>query len=305
MTDAITRHVSELVRRAMEAANSAGPLPYFDYIPTHGGKPSHRPKRIPSPRYTEQGQEVSRSDRSGQPYSEQLGRCAAAGPSGERPGSRSRSILPSLREPAQPRPRDEECSTKVMATIAGGYTEGITRSAWKAQLRSAQQEVNPMRMIRLPVHFGDKLKSKSLEVDFLVVDVPTAYNVNLGRPTLHKVKAVIVPYLLQLQFEADDNSVSEMCGDQRTARECYLVSIWPRLERTRKHRPDGLPQAEKRARTGPATVVSEALVIHTLTLSEPPRSRPKAMGEVEQVSLEEERPKRTVQLGQDITALDR
>ncbi|KAJ8425281.1 hypothetical protein Cgig2_027583 [Carnegiea gigantea] len=40
-------------------------------------------------------------------------------------------------------------------------------------------------MIHLPVHFGDKTKSKSLEVDFLVVDMPMAYNVILGRPTLH------------------------------------------------------------------------------------------------------------------------
>ncbi|KAJ8424650.1 hypothetical protein Cgig2_016919 [Carnegiea gigantea] len=42
------------------------------------------------------------------------------------------------------------------------------------------------RMIRLPVHFGDKTKSKSLEVDVLVVDVPTTYNVILWLPTLHK-----------------------------------------------------------------------------------------------------------------------
>ncbi|KAJ8432897.1 hypothetical protein Cgig2_014484 [Carnegiea gigantea] len=41
-------------------------------------------------------------------------------------------------------------------------------------------------MIRLPVHFSDKLKSKDLEANFLVVDMPTAYNVILGRPTLHR-----------------------------------------------------------------------------------------------------------------------
>ncbi|KAJ8423699.1 hypothetical protein Cgig2_003383 [Carnegiea gigantea] len=50
------------------------------------------------------------------------------------------------------------------------------------------QEVNPTRMIRLPICFGDKLKSKNLEVDLLVVDAPTAYNMVLGRPTLHKKK---------------------------------------------------------------------------------------------------------------------
>ncbi|KAJ8419440.1 LOW QUALITY PROTEIN: hypothetical protein Cgig2_027360 [Carnegiea gigantea] len=68
-------------------------------------------------------------------------------------------------EPAQPQ-QDKECSTEV---VAGGYAEGITQSTWKAQLRNTQQ-----------------IKSKNLKVDFLVVDVPTAYNIILGRPTLHK-----------------------------------------------------------------------------------------------------------------------
>ncbi|KAJ8423403.1 hypothetical protein Cgig2_030570 [Carnegiea gigantea] len=150
-------------------------------------------------------------------------------------------LLRQEQEPILPPPRDEECSTEAVATIAGGYAEGITRSAWKAQLRSAQtlhdsllphndplvikmkiasaivrrilidtgrsvdiitwdclkklvhperdiiplvnpilgfggQEVNPTGMIRLPVRFGDKTKSRGFEVDFLVVNVPTAYN---------------------------------------------------------------------------------------------------------------------------------
>ncbi|KAJ8451346.1 hypothetical protein Cgig2_014118 [Carnegiea gigantea] len=175
-------------------------------------------------------------------------------------------------EPAQPLSRDEECSTEVVSIIAGGYAERMTRSAWKPQLRSAQQvltteqgprtmvptmvfggkeaprfayphndplvvemkiasvivrrilidtgssidiitwdslkklthpgrdivplvhpilvfggqEVNPTGMICLPMRFSDKLKSKNLEVEFLIVDVPTANNVILGRPTLHK-----------------------------------------------------------------------------------------------------------------------
>ncbi|KAJ8425914.1 LOW QUALITY PROTEIN: hypothetical protein Cgig2_033855 [Carnegiea gigantea] len=50
-------------------------------------------------------------------------------------------------------------------------------------------EVNLTGMFCLPIRFGDKLKAKNLEVDFLVVNMPTAYNVILGRPTLHKAKA--------------------------------------------------------------------------------------------------------------------
>ncbi|KAJ8430134.1 LOW QUALITY PROTEIN: hypothetical protein Cgig2_011078 [Carnegiea gigantea] len=50
------------------------------------------------------------------------------------------------------------------------------------------QKVNPTGVIYLSLFFGDKVRAKNLEVDFLVMDVPTAYNVILGRPTLHKVK---------------------------------------------------------------------------------------------------------------------
>ncbi|KAJ8429458.1 hypothetical protein Cgig2_015310 [Carnegiea gigantea] len=51
-----------------------------------------------------------------------------------------------------------------------------------------EQEVNPAGMIHLPIRFGDKLNARNLEVDFLVVDVPTACDVILGRPTLHRVQ---------------------------------------------------------------------------------------------------------------------
>ncbi|KAJ8447192.1 hypothetical protein Cgig2_030423 [Carnegiea gigantea] len=42
------------------------------------------------------------------------------------------------------------------------------------------QEINPSRVICLPLRFGDKSKTRNLELDFLVVDVRTAYNVILG-----------------------------------------------------------------------------------------------------------------------------
>jgi len=52
-----------------------------------------------------------------------------------------------------------------------------------------------------------------------VVDVATAYNVILGRLTLHRVKVVIASCLFQLQFEAGDGSFGELQGDQRMAKE--------------------------------------------------------------------------------------
>ncbi|KAJ8431188.1 hypothetical protein Cgig2_010220 [Carnegiea gigantea] len=70
------------------------------------------------------------------------------------------------------------------------------------------QEVNPIGMIRLLVRFGDKLKSKNLEVDFLVVDVPTAYNVILGHPTLHKTPRSLQPWPLRAPPLAGAASIS-------------------------------------------------------------------------------------------------
>ncbi|KAJ8433465.1 hypothetical protein Cgig2_014506 [Carnegiea gigantea] len=265
MADAITRQVSEQVKRAMEVAGLAKPV--------HEGEPSHRSEGMPSLRPMERSREVAWSDRSDRlPTGWQVGRAAVepigrsargttavsvtasthyathsrqsawlkeqeqtSRPRGEN-SSRSqnarkycefhkqsghtttecRELKKALHElvdkgqidrflkrgprflrqeqtPAPPPLRYEECSTEAVAIIAGGYVKEITRSAWKAQPRSAQKlltEVNLTGMIRLPVRFDDKNKFESLEVDFLLVDVPTAYNVIIKRPTLHRVNAV-------------------------------------------------------------------------------------------------------------------
>jgi len=65
-------------------------------------------------------------------------------------------------------------------------------------------------MICLPLRFRDKVKARTVEVDFLIINIPTAYNIILGKLTLHKVKAVFAPYLPQFQFEADDGTVDTM-----------------------------------------------------------------------------------------------
>ena len=64
----------------------------------------------------------------------------------------------------------------------------------------------------------------------------------------------------------------------------------------------GPPEAEKRAKVGPATPAPEALVIHTLASSKPPRPRPEITDAIDHLSLEDERPERTMQLGRDISA---
>ncbi|KAJ8422957.1 hypothetical protein Cgig2_031579 [Carnegiea gigantea] len=169
MADAITRQVSEQVKRAMEAASSARPPTALECPLVHEGEPSHRLEGTPSPCPIECGGEVSQSEQSGRlPTGEPLGLRSMSRLLGheertlsghtttecrelkkalhelENKGQidrflkRGPRLLRQEQEHAPPPPREEECSTEVVATIAGGYAEGITRLAWKAQLRSVQ-----------------------------------------------------------------------------------------------------------------------------------------------------------------------
>ena len=62
------------------------------------------------------------------------------------------------------------------------------------------------------------------QLDFLVVDCPSSYNVIIGRPTLNRWKVATSTYYLKVKFPTD-NGVDEVKGDQILARECYQVVL--------------------------------------------------------------------------------
>ena len=64
-----------------------------------------------------------------------------------------------------------------------------------------------------------------MEINDLVVDVPMAYDVILGRPTINIIEVVAAPYLLLIQFELDDGKVGKFYGDQKMAKEYYYLSL--------------------------------------------------------------------------------
>ncbi|KAJ8429368.1 hypothetical protein Cgig2_033200 [Carnegiea gigantea] len=157
---------------------------------------------------------------------------------------------------------------KIVATIARRYAKGIFHAIWKAQIHDIQQALGIGGelhcVICLPLHFGDKTKSRNLEVDFLVVDVLTAYNLIIRWPTLHKVKAIIAPHLLQVQYRADDGSMWKLFGSQQIARECYLLSIKPLVEH--QECPGAVPASLKMEKPMiEPPVTTEALTIYTIT----------------------------------------
>ncbi|KAI3747104.1 hypothetical protein L6452_09549 [Arctium lappa] len=81
---------------------------------------------------------------------------------------------------------------------------------------------NTMGEIILPVY----AKGINRHTKFNVVDCSSAYNVILGRPWIHDMKAVPSTYHQTLKFPTQWG-VQEIKGERKVARECYKVSLKP------------------------------------------------------------------------------
>ena len=84
--------------------------------------------------------------------------------------------------------------------------------------------VYPWGIVTLTVTVGTYPVQLTHQLDFLVVDCPSSYNVIIGRPTLNKWKAAMSTYCLKIKF-LTDNGVGEVKGDQVLARECYQAVL--------------------------------------------------------------------------------
>ena len=80
--------------------------------------------------------------------------------------------------------------------------------------------VYPKGIVTLTVTMGTHPRQLTCQLDFLVVDCPSSYNVIIGRPTLNGWKAATSTYFLKAKFPTD-NEVGEVKRDQVLARECY------------------------------------------------------------------------------------
>lgn len=74
--------------------------------------------------------------------------------------------------------------------------------------------------IKLPVFAAGENKM----TNFLVLDCPSAYNIILGRPWIHSMKAVPSTYHQRIRFPTR-RGVREIRGNQEVARTCYLHSL--------------------------------------------------------------------------------
>ena len=79
-------------------------------------------------------------------------------------------------------------------------------------------------IVTLTVIAGTYLAQVTKEIDFLIVDCPSTYNIILGRPALNSLRAVMSAYYLKMKFPTA-HGVREIRGDQVLARECYQVAL--------------------------------------------------------------------------------
>ena len=84
--------------------------------------------------------------------------------------------------------------------------------------------VYPKGIITLNVSVGTHPRQLTRQLDFLLVDFPSSYNVIIGRPTLNRWKAATSTYCLKVKFPID-SGVGEVKGDQVLARECYQAVL--------------------------------------------------------------------------------
>ena len=91
--------------------------------------------------------------------------------------------------------------------------------------------VYPGGIVMLTVTVGTQPRQLTRQLDFLVVDCPSSYNVIIGRPTLNRWKVAMSTYCLKVKFPID-NGVDEIKGDQILAKECYQAVLAARENHT-------------------------------------------------------------------------
>ena len=88
----------------------------------------------------------------------------------------------------------------------------------------AGDRIVPRGIITLTVIAGTYPAQVTKEIDFLIVDCPSTYNIILVKPTLNRLTAVTTTYYLKVKFPTT-HEVGEIRGDQVLVRMCYQATL--------------------------------------------------------------------------------
>ncbi|XP_072069454.1 uncharacterized protein [Arachis hypogaea] len=75
--------------------------------------------------------------------------------------------------------------------------------------------------IWLKTTIGENASFRTLDIQYLIVDCNSPYNIILGRPALNMFRAVISTFHLCVKFQAQDGKIATIHSDRQQARQCY------------------------------------------------------------------------------------
>ena len=145
-----------------------------------------------------------------------------------------------------------------------------------------------MGSIELPVTLGDYPISTTKMMEFVVVDLPSAYHALLGRPALVGLGSVSSVRHLAIKFPTP-SGIETLMADQLAGRECYSISL-----------------RGKKQTSAQALVIIQNKDGTILEIDEEinPRVEEKTdlepLEELEEIKLEESDPSKTVKVGKHL-----
>ncbi|XP_057745362.1 uncharacterized protein LOC130963247 [Arachis stenosperma] len=89
------------------------------------------------------------------------------------------------------------------------------------------ERVPVLGSVWLQTTLGEQPLYKTQDIQYLVVDCFSPYNVILGRPFLNRFAAIVSTVHLCVKFPVQDNVVATVHGDLQEARQCYNTSVKP------------------------------------------------------------------------------
>lgn len=82
-----------------------------------------------------------------------------------------------------------------------------------------------MRHVNLLTIFGDKKGSKTIMIQYLLVNVLTSYNILIGCPALNELGAIISNPHLVMKLLSTSGQIIIVRADQVMTQECYIASL--------------------------------------------------------------------------------
>ncbi|XP_057747251.1 uncharacterized protein LOC130966458 [Arachis stenosperma] len=89
------------------------------------------------------------------------------------------------------------------------------------------ERVPIMGHIWLKTTMGEIPMAKSIDIQYLIVNCYSPYNIILGRPALNTIRAVVSTLHLCVKFPVQENKIAAVYADHQEARQCYNAGLKP------------------------------------------------------------------------------